>query len=129
VPRSALERFLGFDPEAEAAAYEAAHPPAMLMVPSVSADELAKLKAAMAAPGADRGGVLLAVGGDTLAAALAANPHRVLIDALRVIGKQTGRFGDIVSACCKAQRALAAENSAACFSQGWIVGKAEDPDK
>jgi hypothetical protein len=129
VPRSALERFLGFDPEAEAAAHEAAHPPAMLMVPSMSADELAKLKAAMAAPGADRGGVLIAVGGETLDDALASNPQRVLLEALRAIMLRLGGFGPVVAACCQAQRALAHEHRVSVFRQGWIVGKAEDPNK
>jgi hypothetical protein len=61
--------------------------------------------------------------------ALASNPQRVLLEALRAIMLRLGGFGPVVAACCQAQRALAHEHRVSVFRQGWIVGKAEDPNK
>lgn len=53
--------------------------------------------------------------------------YSALYLALRAIFQATGSFRQVVAACCRAQRELAAEHSAIVRSQGWIVGKADNP--
>ncbi len=49
--------------------------------------------------------------------------------ALADIFAERGKFADVVKACCAAQRELAARHRSWVATQGWIVGKADDPHK